>query len=407
MNRKQREATKAHYEALRQSRSAAQARSVEERSTREEEIRKALARPVARVHGWATREVERVIAAKAPRLLDPRYGPAVSRLLRVPALRNVEDWAPRGKGGATLFRSLAAHLLATVPVPAIVWNAFHDDNAEHLVALAAHVARGGSLYEHVRSFFPVPLTRRMCHELLATPADFDLTTAIRRVQARAAGADLRFFEAWRRTRHALHIHAREHEAFWWSVVEWFGRAPMLDPGAVGPLLDYVAHRHQQDAGFSMKGRSATALLRAMTEWHGDLSRAVAAAGRLFPASGFAGAAYPDVRREPDGAVVKETWSIGEVLTARDLADEGKRMGHCVYSYASRIEKGETSIWSVKMEDGRGETGRWHMVTVEVSNALRRVVQARGRFNRAMTTKETQVVRRWAGANGLVMSVGRW
>jgi hypothetical protein len=37
-----------------------------------------------------------------------------------------------------------------------------------------------------------------------------------------------------------------------------------------------------------------------------------------------------------------------------------------------------------------------MVTVEVRNDLRRIVQARGRFNRAMTPKEVRIIRRWAG-----------
>jgi hypothetical protein len=50
---------------------------------------------------------------------------------------------------------------------------------------------------------------------------------------------------------------------------------------------------------------------------------------------------------------------------------------------------------------------WHMVTLEVRNDLRRVVQARGRFNRAMTPHEHRVVARWANTNGLQLSLGSW
>ena len=99
--------------------------------------------------------------------------------------------------------------------------------------------------------------------------------------------------------------------------------------------------------------------------------------------------------------------IHEVVTAKALAEEGKRMGHCVFSYAWRIEQGDTSIWSVQMEDGQGETGNWHMVTVEVRNDLKRVVQAKGRFNRSMTPVELRIVRRWAGSNNLVLAGGTW
>ena len=56
-----------------------------------------------------------------------------------------------------------------------------------------------------------------------------------------------------------------------------------------------------------------------------------------------------------------------------------------------------------MEEGHGETGLWHMVTVEVRNDLRRVVQARGRFNRATNPQETRMIRRSAGSNGLFVT----
>jgi hypothetical protein len=182
---------------------------------------------------------------------------------------------------------------------------------------------------------------------------------------------------------------------------------MLDPGEVAPLVDYIDHRRREEPGFTMKGRSPLAMLRAMKEWHGNLTKERAVSGKVFQRSGFAPLDFPSSRREAGGGVIKERWSIAELLTARTLAEEGKRMGHCVYSYAWRIEKGDTSIWSVKMEDGLGETGRWHMVTLEVRNDLRRVVQARGRFNRAMTSREHAIVGQWAGMNNLKISLGAW
>jgi hypothetical protein len=407
VNRKDREEAKARYSALRQARSAAQARAVAERAQREAALGRSLGKPRTLPGEWAPPMLREVMAAKAPRLLATRYRTAMTRLVALPARRSLHDWTPRGKSAETLFRSLASHLLARFPVPAIVWNAFDDDAGCLLVGLAAHVAAGGSLYEYVQADFPIPLTRKMCHELLRTPADHKLLDAIRRVQARAAGADVRFFNAWRTTRYAQHIGTKAEEVFWYSVVEWFGKTPLLDPGEVGPLFDYIDHRRREDPLFTMKGRSPLVLLRAMREWHGNLTKETAIAGCIFPRSGFGRAEYTDVRREANGVVVKELWQIQEVLTAKALADEGRRMGHCVYSYAWRIEKGDTSIWSVQMEDGHGETGRWHMVTVEVRNDLRRVVQARGRFNRAMTPQEMRIVRRWAGANGLGVTVASW
>ncbi len=68
-------------------------------------------------------------------------------------------------------------------------------------------------------------------------------------------------------------------------------------------------------------------------------------GRMFPTSGFTPAEYTDLRREPQGRVVRELWQINEVRTGKALSEEGRRMGHCVSSYGWRIEKGDTSIWS--------------------------------------------------------------
>ena len=83
------------------------------------------------------------------------------------------------------------------------------------------------------------------------------------------------------------------------------------------------------------------------------------------------------------------------------------MAHCVFSYHGRIAEGYTSIWSLTMEDGQGETGNWALLTIEVHNNTRDIVQVRGRFNRAPTREEMLIVQRWAGENNLRISTSRW
>jgi hypothetical protein len=156
----------------------------------------------------------------------------------------------------------------------------------------------------------------------------------------------------------------------------------------------------------MKGRSALAVLRDLRAWHADLAEARANRALTFRTSGFREAVYDDLaRRGPHGEVIKESWQVEEILTSKALAEEGRRMGHCVYSYAGRIERREVSIWAVTMRDGLGETGRWAMLTVEVRNDARTIVQARGRFNRAATPREQAVLSRWAALNGLRLAIG--
>ena len=156
----------------------------------------------------------------------------------------------------------------------------------------------------------------------------------------------------------------------------------------------------------MTGRSAQATVAAMKAWHGALADVKAEVpDTVFRSSGYADAEILDSRPDGRGEEIRETWRIKEVITACALAEEGKRMRHCVYSYAWRIERGDTSIWSVEMEDDDSAGRPTRMVTVEVRNDLKSVVQVRGRSNRRMTAKEHRVVTKWAGLNDLQLARG--
>ncbi|HEX4447075.1 MAG TPA: PcfJ domain-containing protein, partial [Polyangiaceae bacterium] len=124
-------------------------------------------------------------------------------------------------------------------------------------------------------------------------------------------------------------------------------------------------------------------------------------------SGFAPVEIDRSRRGRDGELQRRIWRVEEVRTSKELAAEGRRMNHCAYCYVWSIQKGQTSIWTMTVEDGLGETGRWAMLTIEVRKDSRRIVQARGRFNRAATGEEHGILLEWAGANGLEVSVGKW
>jgi len=422
VNRKDREASRKYFETLRQQRIAEDAKRAELEKRREAGLQAALARKAERTHTSVLGRVPTalrsgkldqlltVLEDKAPKLLEPTYVTALSFVANLTPVRPIEAWEPRGKGRETLYRSLCEHLLALYPIPAVFWNAFFDtDNALLYAPLVADVATGKSFYQCAKSAFPVPLTRAMCHELSQTSADCKLTEALRRVQAKAAGTSARFFAAWKATRYARRIGTKDEEAFWQTVLAWFGKIGMFDPNQVGPLLDYIDHRRGEDPSFSMKGRSALAMVRAMREWHGNLTKVKSVKATIFTKSGLRDAAFSDyTRKESSGATVHERWRVGELLTAHALFEEGRRMGHCVYSYAPRIERGEISIWSVTMEDGKGDTGNWAMVTLEVQNGSKAIVQARGRFNRPTTHREDQVILRWAGMNNLVLqTASRW
>ncbi len=366
------------------------------------EAEKLVARALeSRAEGDGLRQLLRAVTAKAPRLVEPATIGALRHLAELPWLRPPSDWKPKGKGRETLFRDLCAHLLAKFPMPPFLWSAFFELDAPRLGPFVARVAAGGSAYDAVKAgLLPAPLTRKMCHDLLQTPAHVPFLKALRRTQVRACGGDARFLETWLGTAAGRCLNGAADEAFWATVVEWFAKNPMADLNQVGPLVDFLAHRRREDPAFSMKGRGVLATLRAMAEWHGRLARQRVLHGELYPSSGLRRFEFERGARDTRGNYAVELWKVEEIVTSNELAAEGNALSHCVFSYASSIKRGHCSIWSMTLDGQRA-------ITVEVNNQARRVVQVRGKRNRAATARELSVLAQWAGVNGLQFSLATW
>jgi hypothetical protein len=320
-------------------------------------------------------------------------------------VRPPSTWQPSGKSPDRLFRSLAEHVLARYRMPPFLWSAFMADvDAPVLARVAAHVGAGGSLYQAVKSgLMPVPLTRSMCHDLLSRGGEARFLDAVRRVQVKAVGGDGRLFRVWIATHAGRGLHPRVGEEFWQTVLAWFGANPMLPQAEVAPLVDYIEHQRAEVPDFSIKGRSVLAMIRGMQQWHGQLAKEKAISGRTFAPSGLQPMDIDRSRRVRDNRVI-EIWHVREILDSKALADEGRVMRHCVYSYVRRIESGECSIWTLTLEDN---TGHWRRLTIEARPSVRQVVQARGRFNRLPEPRDLLALEAWASHNKLQVSLGRW
>jgi hypothetical protein len=74
------------------------------------------------------------------------------------------------------------------------------------------------------------------------------------------------------------------------------------------------------------------------------------------------------------------------------------MKHCVYSYLARCLRSEVAIFTMTW------THCEHPVTVATIEVRdRRIVQARGRADRALTAVAREHLRRWAAAAGLAIA----
>lgn len=376
MRRAARDDKRERMDAQRAFRAQSARQKAVEAATKEAKLRETFAKPV-RVLASPLDPYLYTIEKKAPKLLEhPTYRVVVERMGTTHGhLRPMHDWKPHGKGCETLYRGLCEHLWAKYPMPPFLWSAFFDQS-EWLHPLVREVAKGASLFTLSKEGkFPLPMTRAMVHELMTkTPGDLSFTKAVRRIQVKTAGGTPRFFQVWAGTRPGQALGTKPEETFWATVVDWFSKHPMLDPTQVAPLVDFIGYRRNQERDFSMKGRAPMALIRGMQEWHGHLAKTKAINGASYERSGFRG-----LEMVCDGeGNTKDTWRIREILSAKELIAEGRDLHHCVASYSWRITEKQISIWSMTCEPTWEPEKR--MVTIEVTNGPRAIIQARGKFN---------------------------
>ena len=135
----------------------------------------------------------------------------------------------------------------------------------------------------------------------------------------------------------------------------------------------------------------------MDQWHNDLRKKPQQPQVSWYESGIGEFDWSE------GAVASgnfRRWTIKEILNRNDLFSEGSAMRHCVASYQHYCETGQSAIWSMGIEGSNGRRRR--RLTVEVAVRRKAICQVRGKVNRLPTTKEMEILRRWAAQEGLTL-----
>lgn len=363
-------------------------------------------------------EFWKIIEKKAPRLFDNDYIYKLNIISLLEHHRSIVDWEPRGKGKDTIFNSLCDHLLAKFKTPSFIWSAFWelgfhfridtkpdsegryiDIECSPILQAIIRISRGDSFFKMCKSGdFPVALTQKQCHQFLSSNSDISFMWALRRTQIQTWGGDNRLLKAWMNHEFGKKLGSIIDERWFDSVIAWFSKNPMLDLDQFDQIIDYIINRRRQDKNFSMKGRSAMAVIKAMEEWHQDLAKRQITKGKEYKSSGFKSGHYEYSHRLSSGNYEQFHYNIDEILNSKELHAEGKILKHCVLSYSSSIENGCCSIWSMKINGER-------KITIEVRNKY--IVQARGSCNRKSSAEEFKIMQRWASENGLGIQLPSW
>ncbi|MEQ1507069.1 MAG: PcfJ domain-containing protein, partial [Myxococcota bacterium] len=334
----------------------------------------------------------RVVAREIPGAATLDALPWLLLLARCRWVRPVEGFVAPSGSVRRRSDALATWLLARYPVPPFLLRALDVQRCAiarvpvedaWAVELLAHVGGGGSLRELVGTeTLPVPLTRRMCHLFLAATAGTRPIDALRTAQVVGFGGPASFG----RRLGATHLGTLRGpdpdtgEPFWHEAIGWMSRQPELHALTV-PALDAViryvdAARRASEP--SVSAGSATRLIARAAAWDEAIRRC--GPRGAFPASGYL-------------PLAEDGWTITELTTPIALWQEGQRMEHCAYAYASLAQRRKVSLWSVRRD---GEP----VATVEVAVGAGTVVQAKGRKNAACGPEELARIGAWAANNRL-------
>ena len=354
-------------------------------------------------------EMLRLVESKSKLLESAKHARGVIQLAKDSAqwIRPLKEWSPRSHNANRQFASLARHLWAAYDVPAFMDAAWLQGTAVQQQWFR-HLGAGKSIRS--AEALPIPLTQKMAHCFLQAPDHYSIEAAFRWAQVLALDGNPPLADALRETRLAREF--RDHE-FWLSVIRFLIANPMLDLVHVNPIVDYLwAQRYEprlvfvergvareigpEQPNLSMRGRTAASVLKAVAAWHRRLGRE-AQGGELQ----WQKSAIPDFRfvEGSEQSHNMKVWRIVELLSTEALIAEGRRMRHCVATFARSCHTGECSIWSMSEETDEGMT---RLLTIEVNAASKEVRQVRGQCNRRATEREVEVLRRWALQEGLAI-----
>ena len=302
-------------------------------------------------------------------------------------IRTPETWKPASRSRRRQFGSLARYLLARYEIPDFMDTVWFraDDHERRRQDWFKAIGLGENIRKQAT---PVPMTRMMAHLFPQAPDDVTADEAFRWSQVVGMGGGEQLARAVLGSRLGESF---EEEEFWATVIHFFVRNPMLDPAQVGPIVDYIQHVKYAPGevvtpdgvvepgpplfpDFSMKGRTVEALLERVDAWHLTLAKETKDAGLAWESSGL-----NEFLIDETWEGVSLAWSVNELMSSKELADEGRAQSHCVRSYAQSCRRGQKSVWSLGVVVG-DETNRRRILTIALKNDTRTISEVRGKRN---------------------------
>ncbi|WP_046754968.1 PcfJ domain-containing protein [Kordia jejudonensis] len=310
-------------------------------------------------------------------------------------VRDVKSWKRNSHNPDKQLKDLVRHCFAKYEVPAFMYEAWFDNNRKYMLWF---IDLGCGLSVKNLSKVPVRLTKKGAHYFLQAPPNYTIEMALRRAQALAFGTDE--IVAERIASSALSRNDFAHEAFWETVIQFFMRQSMLDFNKMGEIIDYLSSCIQNDAAYTIKGRTITSLTRQSDEWHVQQAIHEVNTRELYTWNPSISSSLI-VRTKQEKETKK--YRLFELCSSKELIAEGRKMNHCVASYARSCCVKVTSIFTLRCASflKAEET----LATIEVDLRSQTIVQAKARYNKPISAVAKKIMNDWATQHDL--KIGKW
>jgi len=308
-------------------------------------------------------------------------------------IRRPSTWIPQATNFNDRFLSLVEHLFIKYPVPACLyeewlgWPSFTRMKWIHWFIL---LGQGGSLYR-TAPHFEWEVSKKFQYHFLQAPSNVTTAAACMHAEVKRLGGSFREFERLYAHRSFVidptgrsYQNRKSFSLFWKDTLQYLiqHRNAISDEES-RLILDWAMHQYTEGerAGgqaFSWKGRSLQRVMEASAEYHREISRPHPYVSYVWKAYGW------NWEWKDEDANI---WSFVELTNGKELYNEGKAMRHCVATYASRCAAGYAAIVSLRY-------GEAQKVTLEVNPNTKKIVQARGRYNRLPRVYEQRIIDKW-------------
>lgn len=320
-------------------------------------------------------------------------------------INEINTWRPTGK--RSLLHDILRHLFVKYETPKFLDKSFINGNIE-AIEFFLHIGNGKS----ARSFIFKPeleLNKKSYQFLQSTPKEFTYFEAFRRAQVLSIGGNELISNAILSSKLGRNLNG---EKFWYTVIQLFVQAGMFDVNKIPEIIDFIHNRKYErtirmvngfrqyadpeQPGLTMKGRTIETLLTQSDRWHAHLSKI-----KHVNITRWDGFKISDWTKTIGKDKNKIRYDIVQLLTSKELTQEGRELGHCVSSYASSCFHGNCAIFSFRNQTVSNFSKS--LLTIEVKGT--QIVQMRGKNNRKYTNHEVRLVEIWAKQEGL--SFSRW